>query len=109
MALSQTRGWLIAYDIANNRRLGRVHRLVVKHCLPVQYSLYYYEGSPRALRDFLSDIEALINTSADDVRAYPLPNPADVVTLGRGSLPEPIRLLSAVQPQLVDVLKPRKG
>ena len=109
MALNQTRGWLIAYDIADHRRLYRVHRLVIKHCVPVQYSLYYLEGSPRDLQDLLGEIEALIVKSADDVRAYPLPTPADIVTLGRGSLPESIRLLSLNQPSLPGMLKPRTG
>jgi len=109
MALNQSRGWLLAYDIANPRRLNRVHRLIVKHCVPVQYSLYYFEGSPRALQELLADLEALINATADDVRAYPLPTPADIVTLGRSSLPTAIRILSATQPTLPDMLQPRKG
>ena len=58
MALNAPRAWLIAYDISDPKRLNRVHRFVIKHCVPVQYSLYYFEGSPRAVEGLPKEIAA---------------------------------------------------
>ena len=109
MALNAPCAWLIAYDIADPKRLNRVHRVIVKHCVPVQYSLYCFEGSSNAMRGLLKDIEVCIKPEADDVRAYPLPATLDIVTLGRGSLPSTVTLLSSLQPALLELLHARKG
>lgn len=73
MSLSEARGYLIAYDIADPRRWRRVHRAVRAVALPLQYSLYY---APRltwrqltALEDRLREI---VSAQQDDVRIYPL-------------------------------------
>ena len=105
MALSAPRAWLIAYDISDPKRLNRVHRFVIKHCVPVQYSLYYFEGSTRAVEGLLKEMQNLIKPEADDVRAYPLPPTPDIVTLGRGSLPATIQLLSSIQTDLPQLLQ----
>ena len=78
------RAYLICYDIADPRRLGRVHRATVREALPVQYSVYLYEGSTRELRRFLAALEAIIEPLEDDVRAYPLPARQEVYRAGRG-------------------------
>lgn len=105
MALTAPRAWLIAYDIADPKRLGRVHRFIIKHCVPVQYSLHYFEGSTAAVEALLREMQALIKPEADDVRAYPLPPTPDIVTLGRGSLPATIQLLSSTQADLPQLLQ----
>ena len=109
MALNAPRAWLIAYDISDPKRLNRVHRFVIKHCVPVQYSLYYFEGSTRAVQGLLNGIDNLIKPEADDVRAYPLPSEPDIVTLGRGSLPSTMQLLSSTQASLPQLLQAQTG
>lgn len=87
MALNQPRAWLIAYDIADKRRLSRLHRFIKRRAVPVQYSVFYFEGSSGQVSRFLGEIETYINVKQDDVRAYPLPHDLKYDTFGRGSLP----------------------
>ncbi|HNC68574.1 MAG TPA: CRISPR-associated endonuclease Cas2 [Thauera aminoaromatica] len=94
MAQNASREWLIAYDIADKRRLSRVHRFIRKHAVPVQYSLYWYQGSSVQIDRLLRDIESRIDARHDDVRAYPIPQHASVDCVGRTGLPEGASLLT---------------
>lgn len=87
MAVNAPRAWLVAYDIADERRLSRLHRFLKKHAVPVQYSVFYFEGSSVQLCRLLDDIAKRIDPQEDDVRAYPMPDDPQYYTLGRGSLP----------------------
>lgn len=94
MADSQLGLYLIAYDIANPRRLGKVHRLLKKQGLPVQYSVFTVViKRPRLLR-LLARIEERIDADEDDVRCYRLPSNTDTVTLGKQYFPEDVMLFS---------------
>lgn len=95
MAVNNVRGWLICYDIANPKRLARLHRFLKRFAQPVQYSVFYYEGSAAQLGRRMQDIAARINPRDDDVRAYPIPNPPLLHTLGRGVLPSGVLLQSS--------------
>jgi CRISPR-associated protein Cas2 len=101
MALNAPRAWLIAYDIASPRRLGRLHRFIKKNAVPVQYSVFYFEGSTSQVRRLLADIEKRISAREDDVRAYPVPNVPEYYSIGRGSMPDSGLLLSPVNTALV--------
>ncbi len=68
--------WLIAYDIANPRRLQRVHKRVVAECWRLQYSLYWTPLDHRGIRALAADLERLIDPKADDVRFYLFPDDA---------------------------------
>ena len=46
MSQNQQARWLVAYDIAHPRRLGRVFRLLQKHGVPVQYSVFSVDTTP---------------------------------------------------------------
>ncbi|AGA33158.1 CRISPR-associated protein Cas2 [Thioalkalivibrio nitratireducens DSM 14787] len=105
MALNAPRAWLICYDIADPRRLIRLHRFLKRFAQPVQYSVFYYEGSSAQLARCLHDIAGRIDHREDDVRAYPIPNPAQVDTLGRGALPDGALLQSHENPGLVTLLQ----
>lgn len=94
MALTQQRGWLVAYDITHPKRLVRFHRFLRKHAEPVQYSVFYYEGSAAQLGRLVGEIERRIDPSSDDVRIYQLPERIDCTTFGRGSVPADTWLLS---------------
>ncbi|MDO5679469.1 MAG: CRISPR-associated endonuclease Cas2 [Pelistega sp.] len=100
MALKK-KAWLIAYDICDPRRLGRVHCLLKKEALAMQYSIFYYEGSTEDLKSLLQTIEVRINRKVDDVRAYPIPAKMQYNCLGKSTLPEGIGFFSRVSSDLV--------
>lgn len=65
------RRWLIAYDIRCKRRLARVHRLVSKQALPLQYSVFCARLSRSQAHALAAELEELI-APVDDVRLYAL-------------------------------------
>ena len=67
MSYSERRNWLIAY-IADPLRLGRVHRFLKRHAIPVQYSVFVFQGNQTTLDRILAGIVERIDTEADDVR-----------------------------------------
>ncbi len=93
MALNQARTYLIAYDITSPRRLRRVYRLLREHAVPVQYSVFAARCSAAALGSIRVEIAGLIAAREDDVRFYPVPEPASLVVFGRKALPEGLQLL----------------
>lgn len=94
MALNQPRRWLIAYDIRDPRRLARVHRLLTRAAVPVQYSVFGTAGSTRAMRELAAAVGQKIDTRVDDVRFYPVPEQLQVYTIGATMLPDEVFLLS---------------
>lgn len=104
MADSQAGLYLIAYDIADPRRLGKVHRILKKQGLPVQYSVFTVVMTrPRLLR-LLECIEQKIEDKKDDVRCYRLPASADAVTLGKQYFPEDVMLFTGGVNRIFGVL-----
>ncbi len=88
MPLTTPRTWLIAYDIAEPRRLSRLHRYLVKHAVPVQNSVFYCEATSAQMGRLIKALARLVDSDFDDVRAYQLPERLDVFVMGRGSLPD---------------------
>ena len=88
MALGANHSWLITYDIADKKRLGRLHRFVKKHAIPVQYSVYATRKSVAGIGRLASELRGYINPKEDDVRIYQIPERPLIFTLGSGVLPE---------------------
>lgn len=109
MALNAPRAWLICYDITDPKRLGRLHRFIKKHAVPVQYSVYYHEGSTQQVMRLMRDIEGIIDPKTDDVRAYPIPDSPCIDQLGRGSLPDEVGLHSVRNTGLASMLQAQSG
>lgn len=101
MADSENGLYLIAYDIANPRRLGRVHRRLKKQGLPVQYSVFTVVMKRRALLRLLDSLKQLILPAEDDVRCYRLPEHSRVIALGRQFFPEDVMLFSRGVNQII--------
>lgn len=80
--------FLICYDIADPKRLGRVGRASRKQAMPLQYSVYYLQGSLADVDRLLDAIEHLIDERADDVRAYRIPALDSVERLGETWVPD---------------------
>lgn len=94
MADSENGLYLIAYDIANPKRLSRVHRVLKKQGLPVQYSVFTVVIKRKALLRLLDVINRLIQPAEDDVRCYRLPENTDIKTLGRQFFPDDVMLFT---------------
>ena len=94
MADSENGLYLIAYDIANPKRLSRVHRTLKKQGLPVQYSVFTVVIKRKALLRLMDAINRLIQPAEDDVRCYRLPENTDIETLGRQFFPEGVLLFT---------------
>lgn len=88
MALGEKRTWLIAYDISQPKRLGRVHRYIKTVAVPVQYSLYVTSETRLGIQRIRDELEKLIHPREDDVRIYQLPSRLHIVHYGRRPLPE---------------------
>jgi CRISPR-associated protein Cas2 len=97
----QNTWWLIAYDIACPRRLGRVYRYLCKHGVPVQYSIFVFNGSQKALQDILAGLESIIDTSKDDIRAWHLAPRTRIWTMGTQHLPDGVTLHDHNLPKLL--------
>lgn len=83
MALNAARDWLICYDIADPRRLGRFHRFIKQVAVPVQYSVFTLRDSPAKIGLLAGDIEKRIHSEQDDVRIYSVPAKPQLYLLGR--------------------------
>ena len=82
MSAGEHKRWIVAYDIAHPKRLGRVYRYLSKHAIAAQYSVFIVEGTEVRLREILCAVRERIDLNHDDVRAYHVPQNAQVWTLG---------------------------
>ena len=104
MSRHETCRWVVCYDIADRKRLLRVHRITKKHGLPLQYSVFMVEASVPQLLQLLTQLRSVIVPAVDDVRAYLWTVDAEVHVLGRGILPDGLLLPDpgATAPQAAD-------
>lgn len=80
--MARTAWYMFCYDIANPKRLGRVHRIMKKHGLAAQRSLFFVHGTEKRMERLLSELGKVIRSKEDDIRAYPVENPKKVWTTG---------------------------
>ena len=85
--------WIICYDIADPIRLQRVHRKIIQHAVPLQYSVFCTDATRSTVTGILADISDHIDPRHDDVRAYPLLTTEQPVLYGRSRLPSRVALL----------------
>ena len=97
MPASRRTSWLVCYDIANPRRLRRVHRTACRHAAPLQYSVFHTIATRNEVRAMLRDIEGHIDSRQDDVRAYPLLAVNRPVIIGRSRLAGGVMLFRAAE------------
>lgn len=95
MAVNRTRRWLVAYDVRDKRRIKRVHRLLTRVAVPVQYSVFAAVGSAAVMSRLAEAIKQLIDEREDDVRMYPVPELPLVYSIGATMLPQDVMLLDA--------------
>ena len=95
MPASRETPWLICYDVADKRRLQRVHRVISRHAIPFQYSVFYVSETRKGIEKTLHEVAGEIDFRRDDVRAYPLLTTARPFIYGRSRLPDQVMLLGS--------------
>lgn len=83
--------YLICYDIADPRRLTRIHKLCKTYGIPLQYSVFLAELR-RAQLDVLTESLRKLCHPEDDIRIYPLHNQDKGLVYGQDCLPEGVHL-----------------
>ena len=89
---------LIAYDIADRKRLQQVHRLVKEHAIPLQHSVYLAQMTPSQCKNLISKLQQLVHATADDIRIYTLPQKPDWASWGKPIMPEGLLLTDFALP-----------
>ncbi|MDR3515414.1 MAG: CRISPR-associated endonuclease Cas2 [Azospirillaceae bacterium] len=94
--------YLISYDIADPKRLVRLHRRLKNLATPIQYSVFLGRLTDNQLCHCVTMIEATINPRVDDVRIYPLPETGWSRRLGHPLFPTGI--IHTDMPETFDAL-----
>lgn len=97
------RTWIVGYDIASPKRLRRIAKFLEKSALRIQFSLFVGCWTQAEFDRVWFGLGKLINPRCDDVRAWPVPEAADVATIGAG-LPEGMVLGEARSRSFVGVV-----
>lgn len=79
---------MLCYDIRDDRRLRRVHRLMKGWGVPFQYSLFLCQLTRREARSMMEQVRQLIDVRVDDVRLYTLDSARTIRHVGRPCVPE---------------------
>ena len=80
-------GWyLVAYDIADPKRLQRVFRLMKKNGVAAQRSVFFVNGTESRINGLLNGLAAIMKPNEDDLRAYPVEHPKKVWSFGPNPL-----------------------
>lgn len=95
MAIHKPTLFLVCYDIADPKRLARIHRYLKSQGLPVQYSVFTVEANQKQLNALLLGLKSRIHARDDDVRCYALPSNLDFDLLGRQVFADGAMLFSA--------------
>lgn len=98
----KTHRWLIAYDIADPKRLNRLWRTLRREAMPIQRSVYLYSGNRTQLQRVLDTLETIIDKKRDDLRAYPLGANTRIWKLGQQHLPGDNLLIDDVLDKMVE-------
>jgi len=83
----QRKGWyIVSYDIACPRRLLRVQRTIKGEGIAAQRSVFLVHGTEHDINDLLDRLAKMIVDREDDLRGYPIRDPADLWTSGPNPL-----------------------
>lgn len=92
MAINEARLCVVCYDIADPKRLNRVHRYLRRLALPLQYSVFTTSLTPKKQQRLMQGLARIIDDREDDVRLYPLPSRLEHLSLGRQWIPDGVLL-----------------
>jgi CRISPR-associated protein Cas2 len=75
--------WLVAYDIANPKRLRKVQKRLAQEGFAIQYSVYAFDVTTAGLDRLFGDLQKLADEGHDDIRFFPLSNHTRGFVCGR--------------------------
>lgn len=80
--MSKTTDYIISYDIADHKRLGKLARRLEKIAVRIQYSVFYLpKANEEQLFGIIRTIDDIIDMLEDDVRIYTIVEPG--ISLGQ--------------------------
>lgn len=82
---------IIAYDIADPKRLNRIARVMLDYGVRVQKSIFEVSITPKAFHDLKKRVEKIIVAEADGVKYFPLCESCAgaVEIIGQGQFTDP--------------------
>ncbi len=104
MSIHRKHPHIACYDIADPRRLQRIHRYLKGIGIPLQYSVFLLYLNRDGLARVVRRLERLVDPREDDVRIYPLPQKPDWLWWGRPLMPEGVHLPGLDLPEPVRML-----
>jgi len=78
--------YLVTYDIANPRRLKKVHKILKNYGVAAQKSVFFVRGDEGEMENFMDYVATKMILTEDDLRAYPIEDPEFVWTNGTNPL-----------------------
>lgn len=85
MKTSLKKWYLLAYDIREPHRLRRIYTLVKKKGVRLQRSVFLIQANREELDQLEAGIRERVSDRVDDVRLYPVSNPAGLWAAGQQS------------------------
>lgn len=84
---------IVAYDIADDKRLTRVAKVMLDYGVRVQKSIFEVEATPPVFRELIDRVEKIIVSEEDGVKYFPLCDKCagTVEIIGNGQLTDPDR------------------
>lgn len=76
--------FLIAYDVVTSRRLKRIHRLLCRHGIPVQQSVFLVLARASALKKLEEQCCEILNLDEDDLAIIKTDSPDAIWMFGKG-------------------------
>lgn len=86
------RSHLVCYDIREPRRLRRIHRIMRRWGLPLQYSVFHVMLTHRSRKRLVGILRDIIDERVDDVRIYALQTGRSISYQGRPPIHEGLYL-----------------
>lgn len=77
--------YVVAYDIANPRRLRRVARVMEKWATRCQKSVFIFQGDHEGLQKLLNEVSPLLKPDEDIVQAWKAGTGKEAAELSRGT------------------------
>ena len=67
--------FIISYDVANEKRLRKIAKVLEKKAIRVQFSVFYLPNATKEeLQIILDELLKLYNENEDDIRVYNIKN-----------------------------------